>query len=242
MSGSRNRPIHNTPRALDEVRARRGSASAADGRAVGRGLEVDNQGRPAQRLGRAQRFDDRGAMEILLGGYLGYLPGSPERIVFLPGKERILVRRAVPTIDAVEAAPARVTELDGRLTAFLVNHDGRIAILETKVLLLEDRAAALEGSARAHLQFFSADGVADLARPRVVLVLDNTGGDVTVSIDDARLVDGQEIAVHVEGYDPANVCRLDDGSTPIDFSTAGAGGVFIASADRAAWIQVAQGM
>lgn len=131
MSRSRKRPSHLAPRPLDDVRALRAGASNPDGRAVGNGLEIDAQGRYAQRLGRAQAFDERGASYLRVGGYLGYLPGSPERLVVLPGQERKLTEVAVPTIAEVEKAPAQIAELDNRTTAFLVDHEIRIDALET---------------------------------------------------------------------------------------------------------------
>lgn len=90
---TRKRNTFQTPRVLDEQRARRASGAASVGEAAGAGLSVDQSGRLSVVMGDAFYLDDRKRWQIRVGDGLALAPGSPKRLtVLLDGRSIVQLR------------------------------------------------------------------------------------------------------------------------------------------------------
>jgi len=186
--GTRRKPLAGYVRVIggDSVRARRAAAQGAQGRVAGPGQVMTKSGQISPNLGDALFLDRAGRTQIRVDGTsMEIATGSPKR----------LQARAAPSdVEAVQenvdTNTEMIEEVDDRVTAILVDHDTRLAIIET------ERTP----------QPFVADGALDqTVGLEFFAKIDNTAGDVTVEIvAQANAV----VNVIVTAYDGLNVCRL----------------------------------
>lgn len=120
---SRRRNTGGTPRALDDVRVRRGAAQSADGQAVGKGLGVDRAGRIEQTPGEEFYFDGQGRQKLRADGVtLEVSGGSPAALRVKLGDDSIKKTSkgvvARPSTDNIKATGMPDKNLTATLNRF----------------------------------------------------------------------------------------------------------------------------